>query len=371
MSKKEQILEVVALTKYSYDGPSSRYRYYNYRECFQREGIKMTISPLFTAAYFKARGKVSKLLHVLKAYLLRFLLLMRLLFGVKKSHLLIIEYELFPFFPALFERLLGWRGIRYIADYDDAIFHKYDMHRSRLVRKLLGKKIGQVMKTAQTVIVCNAYLEAYARRFNRKTLRLPTVVLLDKYTEAAEHYVRRPEQPFTVGWIGSKSTSRYLLDILPAIEKFASGHDVQFNFVGFDENVLPAGMRECCKINTVAWSEETEIEQILAFDVGIMPLSNDPWAEGKCGFKLVQYMSCKKPVIASPVGINVFLVEEGVNGCIAGTVEAWFDAFEKLYTDERLRLRMAQANYAKILDQYNHQKNCHQYIALIREITGK
>lgn len=371
MSIGGAMTEVLALTKYSYAGPSSRYRYYNYQECFQNEGVGMTIAPLFTLEYLRVGNKAAKILQVLKAYLLRIVFLLSVLLGYKKYDLLIIEYELLPFFPALFERLLFLRGIKYIVDYDDAIFHKYDMHKNVLVRMLLGKKIGQVMKMAETVIVCNAYLEQYARKYNEKVLKLPTVVLLDKYAQAEAQHTRKPDRPFTIGWIGSKSTSVYLLDILPAIEKFASRHDVRFSFVGFDESLLPGGVKEHCKIDVVPWSEKTEIDEILDFDVGIMPLRDDPWSQGKCGFKLVQYMSCKKPVIASPVGINASLVDEGVNGCIAKTADEWFGAFEKLYGDEQLRQRMAEANYAKILEKYNHRKNCGRYVELIRMTAGK
>jgi len=361
----------LALTKYAYAGPSSRYRYYNYVACLHERDIEMAVSPLFHDDYFEVGGKTAKIIYALKAYMARLWIVLALLFTSRKYDLLIIEYELFPFFPAVFERLLAVRGRNYIVDYDDAIFHKYDLHANALVRRLLGGKIGQVMKMAETVIVCNAYLEQYAQKHNGNIVRLPTVVLLDKYKEAEKKHIRQPDKPFTIGWIGSKSTSIYLLDILPAIEKFAASRDVRFNFVGFDESVLPAGAKERCKINAIGWSEETEVDEILDFDVGIMPLRSDPWSQGKCGFKLVQYMSCKKPVIASPVGMNVALVEAGVNGCIAGTADEWFDAFEKLYKDKHLRFRMAEANYVKVLDQYNHQKNCDRYIGLIREITGK
>jgi glycosyltransferase involved in cell wall biosynthesis len=82
-------------------------------------------------------------------------------------------------------------------------------------------------------------------------------------------------------------------------------------------------------------------------------------------------MSCKKPVIASPVGINTSLVEDGVNGYLAEKPEEWFQAFETLYRDNELRMKMSEANYAKILDEYNHAINCEEYIRLIRETVGK
>ena len=211
-------INLLAFTKYSYEGPSSRYRYYNYVGCFDKQNIKLTISPLFKRGYFTSVGKLPKLLQVLRAYYSRLLLLFKLLFGLKKYDLIIIEYELFPFFPAFFEQLLTFKGVRYIVDYDDAIFHKYDAHANPLLRKLLGGKIGQVMKMAGTVIVCNGYLEKYARRYSSEIVRLPTVVLLDRYIDAAKKHKRRhDDETFTIGWIGSKSTSVYLLDILPAI----------------------------------------------------------------------------------------------------------------------------------------------------------
>ena len=371
MGERGQAFKILALTKYSYTGPSSRYRYYNYKECLKKQNIEMTISPLFTETYFHTTSKMLKSLNVLKAYVLRMVLLLKLLFGLKQYDLLMIEYELFPFFPALFERLLVLRGVRYLVDYDDAIFHKYDLHGNGLVRRLLGGKIGQVMKMAETVVVCNAYLEQYARQYNSKTLRLPTVVLLEKYKEAMRDHKELSAKPFTIGWIGSKSTSVYLLDILPAIEKFASTYDVRFNFVGFDETVLPEGARKRCKINTIKWSEETEIQEILNFDIGIMPLRSDPWSKGKCGFKLVQYMSCRKPVVASPVGINISLVESGTNGFLAETADEWFGAFEKLYLDRDLAVKMSEDNWRKIESEYNHEKNCDEYSQLILGLVEK
>lgn len=364
-------MRIVAFTKYPYEGPSSRYRFYNYRDCFMKAGIDMKIAPFFSSAYFSKKSKMTKTVGVAVSYFRRLMQLLALVAAPRRYSLVLVEYELFPYLPAFFEWLLHKRGIVYIADYDDAVFHRYDRHRSGVVRRLLGGKIARVMEMAGTVIVCNAYLERYARQHNAKTLRLPTVVLLDRYRQAMKEYRAPEKKPFTIGWIGSKSTSVYLLDILPAVEAFASRYDAVFNFVGFDDSVLPEGVKSRCRINAIPWSEETEIKEILNFDIGIMPLRSDPWSQGKCGFKLVQYMSCKKPVIASPVGINTSLVEDGVNGYLAETPEEWLKAFEALYRDENLRKKMSDANDAKMLDEYNHAKNCKMYIRLIHESVGK
>ena len=364
-------MKIIAFTKYPYEGPSSRYRFYNYRACFAEAKIDMRIEPFFSKGYFTAASRSMKLLNVLLSYLRRVFQLFGVLLSPKRCDIVLIEYELLPFFPALFERMLKKRHIRYLVDYDDAIFHKYDLHRNRLVRWLFKKKIAAVMSSAETVIVCNGYLEQYARRYNPNTFRLPTVVLLEKYKEAMASQEKNggKSRPFVVGWIGSKSTSSYIVDILPALERFAAKYEAKFSLVGFDEAVLPKGMKERCKIEVIPWTEEGEIKEILRFDVGIMPLRSDPWSQGKCGFKLVQYMSCGKPVVASPVGINVSLVEEGRNGFLAGTAEAWFNALEKLCLDGRLREQMAANSLKKVEAEYNHAKNCRKYIDLVNDVV--
>ncbi len=364
-------MKLLSFTKYSYEGPSSRYRFYNYVNCFAKENISLHIEPFFSSAYLKKNNIGKKTFYVLTAYLQRMFKLIILLSMPKQYDLVLIEYELFPYFPAVFEKLLHLRGIRYIVDYDDAIFHKYDQHENVVVRWFLKEKIGQIMHDAEAVVVCNPYLEMYAKQYNNDTFRLPTVVLLDKYKTIMDKYKRDDAQVFTIGWIGSKSTSAYVVEILPAMEKFASKHEVQFNLVGFDDSLVNDEMRKRCHINMVPWSEESEVEGILTFDVGIMPLKDDAWARGKCGFKLVQYMSCKKPVIASPVGMNSSLVIDGKNGFLAETVDEWVSAFERVYLDEQLRVKMGDTNFQKVEREFNHQINCKKYVGLIRETVKK
>ena len=171
---------------------------------------------------------------------------------------------------------------------------------------------------------------------------------------------------------GSRTTSAYIINILPAIQKFVDKYvNVQFDLVGFDKNLLSKEEIQKHHLNVITWSEEKEIENILNFDVGIMPLYDDPWSKGKCGFKLVQYMSCKKPVIASPVGINCTLVENDKNGYLVSSLDEWFAALEKLYLDEELRIKMSHNNFEKIENEFNHTKNCESYAKLISKILEK
>jgi glycosyltransferase involved in cell wall biosynthesis len=363
-------MKLLVFTKYSYEGPSSRYRFYNYKKCFKANNIEMNIKPLFSKSYFNSKHKTEKILTVLFAYLKRFVLLISLLLFKSRYQLVLIEYELFPYFPAFFEYLLHKRGIKYIVDYDDAIFHKYDLNNNKLIHTLLKNKIAKVMTYANHVVVCNAYLESYAKKYNQNIFKLPTVVLLYKYKKEMQEF-KKEDNIFVIGWIGSSTTSVYILEILPAIKKFVESYkDVRFDLIGFNKTLLSEEEIKEHSFNIVNWSEEKEIEHILNFNIGIMPLHNDSWSQGKCGFKLIQYMSCKKPVVASPVGINCLLVEEGVNGFLVESLQEWFDAFEKLYLDEKLRVNMAKNNFEKIEREFNYDKNCNFYVKLIKNITN-
>ncbi|MFK5976786.1 MAG: glycosyltransferase family 4 protein [Sulfurovum sp.] len=357
----KEAIKIITLSKYSYQGASSRYRFYNYQECFKKENINMSIKPLFGKRYLRTHNKTIKTLIVLFAYLNRLLFLLHILIFKNRYRLIIIEYELFPYLPPSFEYLLDKRGIKYIVDYDDAIFHKYDSN------PLLKNKIAKVIEYASCTIVCNEYLKEYASRYTDNIIQFPTVVILDRYKKKRYNQKPKEKDKFIIGWIGSKSTSRYILDILPAMKRFVETYsDVYFNFVGFDEKLLSHIEQKEHHIHIKKWSEESEIDDILEFDIGIMPLDNTPWSKGKCGFKLIQYMSSFKPIIASPVGINRDLIDNKVNGFLASSRDEWFDSFEKLYFNRDLAQKMATKNLDKINIEYNHKTICKRYIKLIR-----
>ena len=113
------------------------------------------------------------------------------------------------------------------------------------------------------------------------------------------------------------------------------------------------------------WSENTEIEILLSLDVGIMPLPNTPWACGKCGFKLIQYMACGLPVVASPVGVNKDIVENNINGFLAETDQQWYDSLAILYKDVSLRKSMGEAGRSKIACKYSLQSKAHDLAVIL------
>ena len=101
-------------------------------------------------------------------------------------------------------------------------------------------------------------------------------------------------------------------------------------------------------VKLVAWTEDTEVSSISKFDIGIMPLVDSPWERGKCGYKLIQYMGCGIPVVASSVGANIDIVKHGENGFLASSAEDWYQSLESLILEESFRKDMGRKG-AKIV----------------------
>jgi glycosyltransferase involved in cell wall biosynthesis len=261
---------------------------------------------------------------------------------------LFVQTELFPYLPTAFERRLLSRGIPCVYDYDDAWFHRYDGHANRVLRVLLRNKIPSLIERAAGVIVGSTYLAQYMRPFNRNVNLIPTCIDLECYPSAP--LPLRPDPFFTIGWIGSPSTTLFLREVEGALAQFCSRHEARIVLIGASQEPL-----HIPNLTRLPWTEETEVEAISQFDVGIMPLSDTPFNRGKCAFKLIQYMGCWKPVIASPVGENVRVVEHGSNGFLAASPSEWMDALERLYADSALRQTMGRVGRGKIEREYSLQ----------------
>ena len=168
----------------------------------------------------------------------------------------------------------------------------------------------------------------------------------------------------TVGWIGSPSTASYLKGISKPLSILGESQDVRLVVIG--------GKAPCIKnvdVIELPWNEDDEVNEINNFDIGVMPLPDSPWERGKCGFKLIQYMACGLPVIASPIGVNSEIVEHGVNGFLVETDEEWESSLRTLMGDPELRHRMGQAGRVKIERQYSLQVTGPVLTSVIKSIV--
>jgi len=349
-------MKVLLLSRYDRLGASSRLRSFQYISYLESKDWSVEVSPLFSNAYVQALYSGKPLyLEVIKSYWWRF----RTLMTIRKYDLIWIEKELFPFMPAVAERILNKLGLAYVVDYDDALFHRYDQHRSFLVRALLGGKIDVVMRKSSLVLAGNNYLAERAQLAGAKNIeKVPTVIDLDRYPIIAKK--KSPE--LIIGWIGSPSTSHYLTVLGSVFSILKQRFNIRIVAIGASDTTLKGS-----GIDVVPWSEYSEAALIQQFDIGIMPLDDSPWERGKCGYKLIQYMACNVPVVASPVGVNSKIVEHGENGFLAYNLIEWERCLSQLLSDESLRKLMGNKGRSVVESIYCVQKQAPKLEALMRD----
>jgi glycosyltransferase involved in cell wall biosynthesis len=354
---RNSFIKILILPRYTILGASSRLRFFQFIPALEENHFKVTVRPLLNDFYLDriySRKRIPYLRIVLSYIKRAFILL-----GCKKYDILLIEKELFPWCPSWAEQMLSFFKIPYVVDFDDAIFHNYDLNRRKIVRYFLGENIKTIMKYSRLVIAGNEYIAQYAKDSgSMHTEIIPTVVDLNKY------YVTQniPQKVFRIGWIGSPSTVKFLQIVKPIISQFCIEHPTLVVLVGSG----PISLGDV-PMEVRSWSESTEVADIQSFDIGIMPLFDEPWEKGKCGYKLIQYMACGIPVISSPVGINTKIVDDGVDGYLAGNSEEWMSAFKILYDRPQLRKKLGESGRKKIESLYSLQVTSPFFVKLIRE----
>jgi glycosyltransferase involved in cell wall biosynthesis len=355
-------IRILFLTRYQQRAASSRLRCYHYIELLQKAGFTVEVSPLLNDSYVRAIHAREKIdyIEIAWSYARRVLALLRSRF----YDIIWVEKEA-PWLPAWSEMgLFSIAGVKIVLDYDDAIFHAYDANPNWLVRASLGRKIERLMSLADLVVVGNRYLGDRARASGARMIaQLPTVVDVRRYAS-------RPAEPkphvFTVGWIGSPLTSGYLEIVRPALADLAKNMPVKIVVIGGAPSAL-AGM---IPVEHRMWSVETEAKDVSQLDVGIMPLPNGLWEQGKCGYKIIQYMASWLPVVASPVGANTQIVEPGITGFLAGSLASWTSALLFLWQHPDLRREMGIAGRRKVEQQYSLKTAAPQLIGLLRQVAG-
>ncbi len=349
-------MRVLLLTRYGEMGASSRYRSYQFLPYLEEQGFEVEALPLLDDAYLRARygGAGVSRGSIAAAYARRLGQLLR----SRQFDLVWLEKEALPWLPGAIESLLLAVGAPYVVDYDDALFHRYDQHPAFAVRALLGNKIDRVMRGAALVIAGNSYLAARARAAGaRQVAVLPTVIDLQRYPPAPS----AKNEIFTIGSIGTPMTARLHLETIRGpLERFCAGGEARVVAIGAGDLGWQA------PVEVKAWSGATEVADLQGIDVGIMPLPDSPWERGKCGFKLIQYMACARPVVGSPVGVNDDIIEPGVNGFKATTPDAWIQAIDTLRSDRELRHRMGGAGRSLVEQAYCLQVVAPRLAGLLR-----
>jgi glycosyltransferase involved in cell wall biosynthesis len=162
-----------------------------------------------------------------------------------------------------------------------------------------------------------------------------------------------------IGWTGTHSTISYLSYLLPVLQELEKEHSFTFLVISDKEPDF-----KLKSLLYLPWNKESEMADLLKINIGIMPLTDDLWAKGKCGFKALQYMALGIPALVSPVGVNITIVDHGLNGYICNTTCDWKSYLKELISNQALRTQMGKAARQKVEDQYSVQANCRNFLDL-------
>ena len=341
-------MNICVLSKFQKLGASSRLRFYQYSSVLRRVGYSLDFFSFINDIDLSGKYIYTNYpwFRIIYFYFRRFRIMLR----SSNYSLVWIEKESLPFFP-LWVELGLLRCTPYVLDYDDAVFHTYDCHRWAIVRMIYGRRLDGLMAHAQLVVCGNQYLAERATKSGAKWVEiLPTVIDLDRYPIPRQIHHYASPTPTRLVWIGSPSSAKYLQLIYVVLRELSTRFNFVLRVIGADVQI------DGVQIECVQWTEESEVMALSECTVGLMPLFDSPWERGKCGYKLIQYMACGLPVVASGVGVNKEIVKEGINGFLAHSDYDWVNALERLLTDDQLRFQMGQAGRQRVENEYCIQK---------------
>ena len=358
---KKDNKELLVIVQYpEHVSPGQRFRVELYKDLLLRNGFRITTRPFLDKHGYDIIHKYgfffTKSIAILKGFLSRLLLI----FSIKKYDFIFLQREATPIGPPVFEWVIvKLLRRKVIYDFDDAIWINLVSEQNRLATLLKNTgKVSSICRWAYKVSCGNRYLCDYALQYNSNVVYNPTCVdVLYKHNIAAKQDVDK----ITIGWTGSFSTVVYLDIVKPALKRLQEKYDFNIKIICNREPSL--GLKN---VKYVQWTEDNEVLELSSCQIGLMPLNYDEWANGKCGFKIIQYFALEIPAVSSPVGVNKTIIEEGVNGYFANSDMEWYTAIERLLLNADLRKTLGKAGRKKVVEQFSLQSNETNFLALFQ-----
>jgi glycosyltransferase involved in cell wall biosynthesis len=337
--------------------PNQRFRFEQYFDYLEKHGFQCTLSPLIATPdedkTFYSRG------NYLKKVMLGLTLGARRVNDIiraNKYDIIVIAREAFITGSTFFERALAKSNAKIVFDFDDSIWLDVISSNNRFFSSLKnGAKTAKIIEMSDRVFAGNEFLADYARPHNDNTVIVPTTIDTNAYQPA--YNIDR--EPITIGWSGSVSTIEHFQFAVPVLRKLKEKfkNRVSIKVIG-DGNYIESSL----DIKGVPWRKETELIDLHQIDIGIMPLPDNEWTWGKCGLKGLQYMALEIPTIMSPVGVNLEIIQDGINGFLADTTEEWMEKISMLIEQPDLRVKMGKRGRKTVVDKYSVESNRENYL---------
>lgn len=334
--------------------PGQRYRHEQYLEYFNQNGIECVVDPLLKTEkedrIFYGRNLFPKILIGIKALLRR----VRSVIIVSQFDTVYIYRDAF-FFSTFFEKVIARRKVNIVYDFDDAIWLMDENPNQGVFNRLKSpSKTSTIISLSDRIIVGNEYLASFANQYHQDVQIIPSTIDFNQYL-----ITKNTKDTICIGWTGSFSTIKHFETIIPALESIKEkyGDKVTFKLIGD-----PSYSNTELNIQGLRWSAETEVSDLSELDIGIMPLPDNEWTQGKCAMKGLQYMALEIPTIMSPVGVNSEIINEGKNGMLASSTEEWVQKLSELIDNSSLRKQMGKEGRKTILKDFSVEANKEKWL---------
>lgn len=344
------------------ESPSQRFRFEQYFPQLEANGFTYEVSSFLNSqnwqVFFKPGHVLSKVGMLLGGFARRFAAVLR----ATRYDYIFIHRETAPLGPPIIEWIIAKvLGKKIVYDFDDAIWLTDRPHEGKLFRiAKWRRKVGDICQWAYKISCGNEYLRAYAATHNPSAFFNPTTIDTEYWHNPDLFPVTRNDRMITIGWTGSHSTLKYLYGIEAVLQRIEREiPSVRIVVIADRQPAL-----DLKSLVYLAWNEKTEIADLATFDIGIMPLPDDEWSKGKCGFKILQYLAMGVPAIASPVGVNVDMITNGETGYLCTSPEEWYEALKKLIENKELRRSMGAKGREFVKAQYSVASNTSNFLRL-------
>ena len=342
--------------------PSQRFRFEQYLSALRNAGVSVTLQSFWNESTWNILYKRSHIVRKSIGFLLGKLKRIAVLFSLHRHDFVFIHREVLPVGPPVLEWMIAkvFRK-KIIYDFDDAIWLPNTSESNQFVSAFKWQgKVKSICRWSYKISCGNEYLAHYASQFNTRVVLNPSTIDTEHLHNPSLSRTR-PARPLTIGWTGSHSTLSYLREFQSVLKWLEENVTVEFRFLVIADQ---APSIEFKSIEYLPWKKETEIEDLMKIDIGIMPLVDDEWAKGKCGFKILQYMALGIPTVASSVGVNSKIINQGENGFLCNHADDWKKHLGSLIASQELRLRIGNAGRKNVVENYSVSSNTDNFLSL-------
>jgi len=319
--------------------PGQRFRWEQWENILKKKNI--ILKKIFFSDNFFINLKNKRNIFVIIYYIFLYIkFLIVILFNCKNSTFIIFRNCTIGG-PPIVEILLKLIGKKIIFDFDDAIQYGSENNNSWLFSNLIrcDWKIKIIIKISNIVIAGNKNLKKFASKLNDNVKIIPTTIDIKKY----KFVKKKIQKTLTIGWSGSLSTSKYIENFLPILLKIQKKKKFKILIIGSKLNINNK------EIKCLDWSSKNELKYLNKIDIGLMPLPNNQWTKGKCGLKIIQYLSVGIPSVVSNVGINSEIIINGKNGYLVNNKSEWKIYIKKFLKNPKIVSKMG-LNGRKIVE---------------------